>query len=48
MERKRNLNPDEIYDQVVLIDKQAAKTMASPYQTLFTWAWVSLCLTTPT
>ncbi|MDB4925744.1 MAG: rRNA m(2)A-2503 methyltransferase [Mucilaginibacter sp.] len=23
MERKRNLNPDEIYDQVVLIDKQA-------------------------
>src|SRR5476651_2792120 len=23
MERKRNLNPDEIYDQVVLIDRQA-------------------------
>jgi len=25
MERKRNLNPDEIYDQVVLIDQQARK-----------------------
>jgi 23S rRNA (adenine2503-C2)-methyltransferase len=25
MERKRNLNPDEIYDQVVLIDEQARK-----------------------
>ena len=25
MDRKRNLNPDEIYDQVVLIDQQARK-----------------------
>lgn len=30
MERKRNLNPDEIYDQVVLIDKQARENYDQP------------------
>lgn len=30
MERKRNLNPDEIYDQVVLIDKQARENYNQP------------------
>lgn len=30
MERKRNLNPDEIYDQVVLIDKQAKENYELP------------------
>jgi 23S rRNA (adenine2503-C2)-methyltransferase len=30
MERKRNLNPDEIYDQVVLIDKQARENYGAP------------------
>ncbi|MEB0260461.1 MULTISPECIES: 23S rRNA (adenine(2503)-C(2))-methyltransferase RlmN [unclassified Mucilaginibacter] len=30
MERKRNLNPDEIYDQVVLIDKQARENYGIP------------------
>jgi 23S rRNA (adenine2503-C2)-methyltransferase len=30
MERKRNLNPDEIYDQVVLIDKQAKENYGLP------------------
>ena len=30
MERKRNLNPDEIYDQVVLIDKQAKENYNQP------------------
>ncbi|RFZ81285.1 23S rRNA (adenine(2503)-C(2))-methyltransferase RlmN [Mucilaginibacter terrenus] len=30
MERKRNLNPDEIYDQVVLIDKQARENYDIP------------------
>jgi 23S rRNA (adenine2503-C2)-methyltransferase len=30
MERKRNLNPDEIYDQVVLIDKQARENYNVP------------------
>ncbi|RVU01892.1 23S rRNA (adenine(2503)-C(2))-methyltransferase RlmN [Mucilaginibacter limnophilus] len=30
MERKRNLNPDEIYDQVVLIDKQARENYGMP------------------
>jgi 23S rRNA (adenine2503-C2)-methyltransferase len=30
MERKRNLNPDEIYDQVVLIDKQARENYGQP------------------
>lgn len=30
MERKRNLNPDEIYDQVVLIDKQARDNYGIP------------------
>lgn len=30
MERKRNLNPDEIYDQVVLIDQQAKKNYGVP------------------
>ncbi len=30
MERKRNLNPDEIYDQVVLIDKQAKENYGVP------------------
>src|ERR1700750_424636 len=30
MERKRNLNPDEIYDQVVLIDKQAKENYGIP------------------
>jgi 23S rRNA (adenine2503-C2)-methyltransferase len=30
MERKRNLNPDEIYDQVVLIDKQAKDNYQVP------------------
>ncbi len=30
MERKRNLNPDEIYDQVVLIDKQAKENYNIP------------------
>ncbi|QQL48797.1 23S rRNA (adenine(2503)-C(2))-methyltransferase RlmN [Mucilaginibacter ginkgonis] len=30
MERKRNLNPDEIYDQVVLIDKQARENYNAP------------------
>ena len=30
MERKRNLNPDEIYDQVVLIDKQARENYNIP------------------
>jgi 23S rRNA (adenine2503-C2)-methyltransferase len=30
MERKRNLNPDEIYDQVVLIDKQARENYGVP------------------
>ena len=30
MERKRNLNPDEIYDQVVLIDKQARENYGLP------------------
>ncbi len=30
MERKRNLNPDEIYDQVVLIDKQARENYQIP------------------
>ncbi len=30
MERKRNLNPDEIYDQVVLIDKQAKENYLIP------------------
>lgn len=30
MDRKRNLNPDEIYDQVVLIDKQAKENFAIP------------------
>ncbi|RYE21312.1 MAG: 23S rRNA (adenine(2503)-C(2))-methyltransferase RlmN [Sphingobacteriales bacterium] len=30
MERKRNLNPDEIYDQVVLIDKQAKENYDTP------------------
>jgi 23S rRNA (adenine2503-C2)-methyltransferase len=31
MERKRNLNPDEIYDQVVLIDKQARENYGIPF-----------------
>ncbi len=30
MDRKRNLNPDEIYDQVVLIDKQAKENFDMP------------------
>ena len=30
MERKRNLSPDEIYDQVVLIDKQAKENYGIP------------------
>lgn len=30
MERKRNLNPDEIYDQVVLIDRQAKENYNVP------------------
>jgi 23S rRNA (adenine2503-C2)-methyltransferase len=30
MERKRNLNPDEIYDQVVLIDQQAKQNYGLP------------------
>jgi 23S rRNA (adenine2503-C2)-methyltransferase len=30
MERKRNLNPDEIYDQVVLIDQQARQNYDQP------------------
>jgi 23S rRNA (adenine2503-C2)-methyltransferase len=30
MERKRNLNPDEIYDQVVLIDRQAKQNYGLP------------------
>ncbi|MDB5129624.1 23S rRNA (adenine(2503)-C(2))-methyltransferase RlmN [Mucilaginibacter sp.] len=30
MDRKRNLNPDEIYDQVVLIDKQAREHYGIP------------------
>ncbi|HVW94643.1 MAG TPA: 23S rRNA (adenine(2503)-C(2))-methyltransferase RlmN [Mucilaginibacter sp.] len=30
MERKRNLNPDEIYDQVVLIDRQARENYGLP------------------
>ena len=30
MERKRNLNPDEIYDQVVLIDRQARENYNIP------------------
>jgi 23S rRNA (adenine2503-C2)-methyltransferase len=30
MERKRNLNPDEIYDQVVLIDKQSRENYGIP------------------
>lgn len=30
MERKRNLNPDEIYDQVVLISKQAQENYGIP------------------
>jgi 23S rRNA (adenine2503-C2)-methyltransferase len=30
MERKRNLNPDEIYDQVVLINKQAMENYSQP------------------
>lgn len=30
MERKRNLNPDEIFDQVVLIDKQAKENYQMP------------------
>lgn len=30
MERKRNLNPDEIYDQVVLIDRQAKQNYQAP------------------
>ncbi len=30
MERKRNLNPDEIYDQVVLIDRQAKENYGIP------------------
>jgi 23S rRNA (adenine2503-C2)-methyltransferase len=30
MERKRNLNPDEIYDQVVLIAKQAMENYGQP------------------
>jgi len=30
MDRKRNLNPDEIYDQVVLIDKQARENYGMP------------------
>ncbi|WEA03687.1 23S rRNA (adenine(2503)-C(2))-methyltransferase RlmN [Mucilaginibacter sp. SJ] len=30
MERKRNLNPDEIYDQVVLIDQQARENYNQP------------------
>ena len=30
MERKRNLNPDEIYDQVVLIDRQARENYGVP------------------
>lgn len=30
MDRKRNLNPDEIYDQVVLIDRQAKENYQSP------------------
>ncbi|MBC7744897.1 MAG: 23S rRNA (adenine(2503)-C(2))-methyltransferase RlmN [Flavobacterium sp.] len=30
MDRKRNLNPDEIYDQVVLIDKQAKENYQIP------------------
>jgi 23S rRNA (adenine2503-C2)-methyltransferase len=30
MERKRNLNPDEIYDQVVLINQQAMENYGAP------------------
>ena len=30
MERKRNLNPDEIYDQVVLIDRQSRENYGIP------------------
>jgi len=30
MERKRNLNPDEIYDQVVLISRQAMENYGQP------------------
>lgn len=30
MDRKRNLNADEIYDQVVLIDKQAKQNYNNP------------------
>jgi 23S rRNA (adenine2503-C2)-methyltransferase len=30
MDRKRNLNPDEIYDQVVLIDRQAKQNYQAP------------------
>ena len=41
LKRVRNLNPDEIYDQVVMISNQAKKNTIFPYLILFLWAWES-------
>lgn len=41
MDRKRNLNADEIYDQVVLIAKQAEENTSSHSPILSIWEWVS-------
>ena len=42
LKRMRNLNPDEIYDQVVAIDKQSKLYHNRPLSpTLFLWEWGS-------
>jgi 23S rRNA (adenine2503-C2)-methyltransferase len=35
----RNLEPGEIYDQVLAIDKESRLYYNHPYQTLFLWEW---------
>ncbi len=45
MDRKRNLEPGEIYDQVVEINRQANKSFNQPLSNIVLWAWVSLCST---
>ena len=42
MDRIRNLNPDEIYDQVVSINSQSLNFQGNLYQISFLWEWENL------
>jgi len=43
MDRMRNLNADEIYDQVVHIRNQALTQHNKPLTNIVLWEWASLC-----